>query len=133
MKVPAFAIPPETFGDAAAELARRIARLSDEDLFLALERRLRPEEADKLAGRPEGWAGREARAGRLEYEKDPGAERASRGRVGAMRFPVKTLLAALEARRVETSRPAARRYVRRQGQGSLSSLRAQGQGQETCS
>lgn len=126
MKVPAFATPPETFEDAAAELARRIARLSDEDLFLALERRLRPEEADELAGRPKGWAGREARAGRLAYEKDPGAERASRGRVGAMRFPVKTLLAALAARRVEASRPAARRYGRRTGQGSLSSLRAQG-------
>ena len=126
MKVPAFATPPETFGDAAAELARRIARLSDVDLIIALERRLRPEEADALAGRPKGWAGREARAGRLEYEKDPGAERASRGRVGAMRFPVKTLIAALEARRVEASRPAARRYVRRQSQGSLSSLRAQG-------
>lgn len=125
MKLPAFGAQEVTFEDAAAELARRIARLSDESLFLALERRLRPEEADELAGRPKGWAGREARAGRLAYEKDPGVERASRGRVGAMRIPVKTLLAALEARRVEASRPAARRYVRRQGQGSLSSLRAQ--------
>lgn len=129
MKVPAFATPPETFEDAAAELTRRIARLSDADLFLALERRLRPEEADELAGRPKGWAGREARAGRLEYEKDPGAERAKRGRVGAVRIPVKTLLAALVARRVEAGRPAPRRYVRRTG--SLASLRAQGR--EVCS
>ncbi len=131
MKVPAFAASEPTLEDAAAELARRIARLSDEDLFLALERRLRPEEADELAGRPKGWAGREARAGRLAHEKDAGAERDGRGRVGAMRIPVKTLLAALVARRVEASRPAARRYGRKSG--ALASLRAQEQGQETCS
>ncbi|HAM55615.1 MAG TPA: hypothetical protein DCQ64_09485 [Candidatus Rokubacteria bacterium] len=112
-----------SLADAAAELALRMSRLEGTELVLALERRLRPEEADELAGRPKGWAGREARAGRLEYEKDPGGEREGRGRVGAMRIPVKTLLAALEARRVEASRPAARRYVRRPG--ALASLRAQ--------
>lgn len=125
MKVPAVA--PQagtvTFEDALAELTYRIARLSDADLFLALERRLRPDEADELAGRPKGWFYREVRAGRLEAEKDPGAERATRGRVGALRIPAKVLIAELRKRRVEAERPAPRRYVKRSE--SLSSLRAQ--------
>jgi len=124
VKVPTFAQAgqPVTFEDAAVELARRLAQLEDVDLVLALERRLRPEEADELAGRPRGWAYREIRAGRLPYEKDPGGERASRGRVGAVRIPLKVLLTALEARLVKASAPAPRTYRRRSG--ALAKLRA---------
>lgn len=128
MKVPTFATreEPISFEDAMSELAheiRRVVRDGGGEILSFLERRLRPEEADAIAGRPRGWAYREIHAGRLDFEKDSGGEREGRGRVGAVRIPMKVLLETLEARRVRARGPVPRRYRRRSG-SVLSEIRS---------